>query len=206
MTPMRTTAPTLYPVILPVPDADRRLKGREKVRVLSHLARIALKQSCRKSGFHLARFPKNAQGVPLPLNGIHWSLSHKSAVVGAVAAPFAVGIDLETIRPVSDGLLARVAGEDEWKLARQDRQMTFFRFWTAKEAVLKAVGKGIAGLPRCRVVEIADDTHMALTYEDIKWQVVHFLLGGHVAAVTPCHFDVSWTVSTTHRPFCDDDR
>ena len=70
--------------------------------------------------------------------------------------------------------------------------MTFFRFWTAKEAVLKAVGKGIAGISRCRVVEIVDDTRMILTYDNIRWPVAHFWFDDHVAAVTPHYFSVSW--------------
>jgi 4'-phosphopantetheinyl transferase len=190
---MMKTVPILYPVILAVPDAERELKGREKVRALSRLARIALRYSCQKSGLHLAHFPKSEEGIPLPLDGIHWSLSHKSAVVGGVAAPFPVGFDLETIRPVNAGLMAKVAGDEEWRLAREDRRTTFFRFWTAKEAVLKAVGQGIAGLSRCRVVEITDDRHMALIYDETAWSVEHFLFDNHVAAITPQHFNVSWT-------------
>jgi 4'-phosphopantetheinyl transferase len=191
---MMKPAGTLYPVILTVPQAERRLKGRDKVRALSRLARVALRQSCQKSGLHLERFPKNEQGVPLPLAGVHWSLSHKSDVVGAVAAPFPVGIDLETVRVVSDALLAKVAREEEWRLAREDRRTTFFRFWTAKEAVLKAVGRGIAGLSDCRVLALADDTRMTVDYDGVHWPVVHFRFELHVAAITPHHFKVSWTI------------
>jgi 4'-phosphopantetheinyl transferase len=190
---MVKTVPILYPVILAVPDAERQLKGRDKVKALSRLARIALRFSCQKSGLHLVRFPKSEAGVPLPLDGIHWSLSHKSAVVGGVAATFPVGFDLETIRPVNEGLMAKVADEAEWRLAREDRRTAFFRFWTAKEAVLKAVGQGIAGLSRCRVVEITGDRHMALIYDETAWSVEHFRFDNHVAAITPQEAGVCWT-------------
>jgi 4'-phosphopantetheinyl transferase len=197
---MMKTVPILYPVILAVPDAERQLKGRDKVRALSRLARIALRYSCQKSGLHLAHFPKSAEGIPLPLNGIHWSLSHKSTVVGGVAAPFPVGFDLETIRPVNEGLMAKVAGEAEWHLTREDRRTAFFRFWTAKEAVLKAVGQGIAGLSRCRVVEITDETRMTLVFDEIRWPVVHFRFDHHVAAITPQEAEVCWTLMSLPSP------
>lgn len=186
------TATPFFPVIMPVPQSDRLLKGREKVLALSRLARVALARSCEKSGLCLNALPKNDQGVPLPLDGVYWSVSHKSDVVGGVAASLPVGMDLETIRPVREALLAKVACGDEWRLIRGNRQRNFFRFWTAKEAVLKAVGKGMAGLSRCRVEAIVDDTRMTLVYDDIRWPVIHFWFDGHVAALTSHDADIFW--------------
>jgi 4'-phosphopantetheinyl transferase len=167
-------ATTLYPVIMPVPESDRHLMGRYKVRNLSRLARLALMKSCEKGDLHLNTLPKNEKGVPLPVGGVHWSLTHKSDVVGGVAALLPVGLDLETIRPVNDALMTKVADADEWLLVNGDRLRNFFRLWTAKEAVLKAVGKGIAGLSRCKIVKIVDDTRMTLVYDEIPWSLVHF--------------------------------
>ena len=184
---------TIHPVILPVPPVDQALTGREKVKALSRHARAALMQSCHQSGLRLKTLPKNEKGVPLPVNGIYWSLSHKSGIVGGVAAPLPVGLDLETIRPVSDGLMRKIADDDEWALAAGDRLALFFRFWTAKEAVLKAVGKGIAGLSRCRIAEIHDDFRMTVTYDADRWPVVHRQIDNHMAALTPHHYRVAWT-------------
>lgn len=191
---MTPAATQLFPVILPVPDDDQRLNGRDKVKALSRLARSALMKSCEKSGLHLDAFPKNEKGVPLPVGGVHWSLTHKTDVVGGVASLLPVGMDLETIRPVNDALLAKVADDGEWQLVDGDRQKAFFRFWTAKEAVLKAVGKGMVGLSRCRVVAIVDDTRMTLTYDETRWPVAHIWFDDHVAALTPHRLDVSWTI------------
>jgi 4'-phosphopantetheinyl transferase len=191
---MSQAATHIFPVILPVSHADQRLKGRDKVKALSRLARLALLTSCEKSGLHLEAFPKNEKGVPLALGGVHWSLTHKSDMVGGVASLSPVGMDLETIRPVNHALLAKVADDSEWRLVDGDRQRGFFRLWTAKEAVLKAVGKGMAGLTRCRVVAVVDDTRMTLAYEDTRWPVAHFWFDGHVAALTARHFSVTWTL------------
>jgi 4'-phosphopantetheinyl transferase len=192
--PLTQAATTIFPVILPVSEADQRLNGRDKVKALSRLARSALMKSCEKSGLRLDTFPKTEKGVPLPVGGVHWSLTHKSDMVGGVAAALPVGLDLETIRPVSDALLGKVAGDDEWQLMGGDRQRAFFRFWTAKEAVLKAVGKGMVGLASCRVVAVVDDTHMTLTYDETRWPVAHYWFDDHVAALTARHFSVSWSL------------
>ena len=173
---MTPAATQIFPVILPVSDADKRLNGRDKVNALSRLARSALMKSCEQSGLHLDAFPKNEMGVPLPVDGVHWSLTHKSDMVGGVASLLPVGMDLETIRPVNDALLAKVADDDEWQLVGGDQQKAFFRFWTAKEAVLKAVGKGMVGLSRCRVVAVVDDTRMTLTYDETRWPVTPLLV------------------------------
>jgi 4'-phosphopantetheinyl transferase len=191
---MMQTATTIFPVILPVSGTDQLLTGRDKVKALSHLARTALMKSCEKSGLRMDAFPKDEKGVPIPIGDVHWSLTHKSDMVGGVAALLPVGMDLETIRPVNDALLAKVADDDEWQLVSGDRQKSFFRFWTAKEAVLKAVGKGMVGLSRCRVVEVVDDTRMTLTYDGSRWPVAHFWFDGHVAALTARHFSVIWTL------------
>lgn len=190
---MMQPATTIFPVLLSVPEAEQRLKGRDKVNALSRLARQALMESCSRSGLHLDAFPKNERGVPQPVAGVHWSLTHKTDRVGGVAAAWPVGLDLETIRPVREALLAKVAHADEWQLAGGDRQKDFFRFWTAKEAVLKAVGKGMAGLSRCRVVEIVDETRMVLAYDETRWPVAHCWFDGYVAALTPDHLEVAWT-------------
>jgi len=189
---MSLPADMIYPVILPVPAPDQQRKGREKVKFLSRYARMALEQSCAKSGLRLGDLPKDDQGVPLPVDGVSWSLSHKSAIVGGVAATLPVGLDLETVRPVKQALLARVADDAEWRLAGDREASTFFRFWTAKEAVLKAVGKGMAGLSRCRVVEIETLTRMILTYDNRPWPVEHCWFGDHTAAIALQQGTVVW--------------
>ncbi len=189
---------TICPVIAPVPQIDRALRGREKVVRLSQLARLALRQSCRISGLRLDTLPKDEAGVPMPVDGVYWSLSHKSDVVGGVAAPMPVGIDLETLRPINRALMDRVADADEWRLVHGGQnEKAFFRFWTAKEAVLKAEGRGFAGLSRCRIVEIVDGTRMRLTFDGRPWPVVHVWFDDHLAAITAhCahRFTVDWRI------------
>ena len=99
----------IHPVIMAVPEPDRRLKGRHKVTALRRIARKALYQSARYSGFTLGTLEKAENGAPLPSNGIYWSLTHKESYVAAVTAPQPIGIDIEKNRPFTEGLYRRLA-------------------------------------------------------------------------------------------------
>ncbi len=185
----------IHPVILPVSPADRQLAARERVRALSAHARLALALSAEFSAFVLGELQKDASGAPRPSNGIYWSLTHKTAYVAAVAATEPIGIDIEKRRECHPGLYRRIADEQEWALVPAVTEMAFFRFWTAKEAVLKAVGKGLIGLSDCRIHQIMDDTRLQLTYNQSRWTVVQRWIGSdHLVAVTADHVEICWHV------------
>ncbi len=183
----------IHPVVMAVPESERQLKGREKVSVLRRLAREALRASAGYSGVELGPLEKAESGAPLPSNGIYWSLTHKSDYVAAVTALRPIGIDIEKDRPFSEGLYKRLAGTEEWALAPIVNQTLFYRYWTAKEAVLKAVGMGLTGLTHCHIVKILDDTHLELTYEGTIWQVAQcWFPEKHIVSVTIDENDIAW--------------
>jgi 4'-phosphopantetheinyl transferase len=86
-----------------------------------------------------------------------FNLSHtgnKMAV--AIAYDCLLGVDIELCKPRENlaALVAKCFAEDEqsyWqKLPEHRKAQAFYRFWTRKEAVLKATGRGIAlGLQQC---------------------------------------------------------
>lgn len=183
----------IHPVVLPVPEADRGLKGRPKVAALSRYARQALALSARFSGIALGPLEKRDNGAPIPFNGTHWSLSHADAYVAAVTAPCPVGIDVEKIRPVSQALYKRVALAVEWDLATERTPALFVRYWTAKEAVLKAETIGFAGMSHCKVIKILDDERLELAYKDSVWPVTqHWIDNDHIVTVTISKEKVKW--------------
>ena len=157
---------TIHPVILAVPAAEHNLKGRDKVAALGRQARLALTHSATYSQLTLGELNKGEHGAPIPCEGVHWSLTHKSEHVAAVCAPFAIGIDIEKIRPFNESLCSRIAHETEWALAPEISETLFFRYWTAKEAVLKAVGKGFTGLSHCRIRKIVDNDHLMVIFSE----------------------------------------
>lgn len=101
------------------------------------------------------RFGVRAQGKPVvdvpPGRPLSFNLSHsENRAILAVSDGREVGIDLERARPDMDVLsLARStfsAPECEilHRLPAGQREAAFFRYWVAKEAVLKGEGQGLA--------------------------------------------------------------
>jgi len=184
----------LYPVIMSVAAAQRGLKGPAKVRHLSTRARQALAASAAKSGAALPHLPKDDRGAPLPVNGVYWSISHKPDYVAGVVSLHPVGIDLEEIRTFSEGVRRKIADEAEWALSSEVPERRFFRFWTAKEAVLKAAGTGLSALSSCRVQSVPDGRHLILSYQGAPVTVAHFFFDHHVAAVVANAHRVDWSL------------
>lgn len=81
---------------------------------------------------------------------LSFNLSHSGrAALVAVAWQTCVGVDVELLRPrrYLDRLAARVLTQpehDEWQQTPGSRQLeVFLERWTAKEAYLKAIGRGL---------------------------------------------------------------
>ncbi len=189
--------PAIHPVILPVPADARDLSPQRRVRFLSRHAREALRRSAERLQVELGPLEKDPRGAPLPFRGYFWSVTHKPEYVGGVLAPSPVGMDLEKIRPCSEALFRQTASEEEWALAgRSGREQLFFRYWTAKEAVLKTGGEGIKDLSRCRVRKVIDDTHLIVEYSGAAWPVEQIFFDGHVASAAGQAVRVEWALPT----------
>jgi phosphopantetheinyl transferase (holo-ACP synthase) len=96
---------------------------------------------------------------PLP----HVSLSHAEGIMAALASfePF-VGIDLEKIEPREASFESLAFDETERRMLEdyEDRAEAVTRFWCAKEAVAKALGRGLAeGLRSVVVRECMAEDH-----------------------------------------------
>ena len=197
----QTQNPTLYPVILPVPERVKSFKPRDRVIYLSRHARRALEMSAAKSEITLGDLSKGENGAPLPFNGIYWSISHKPDFVGGVVALHRIGIDIERIKPCSDALFRKTANDDEWTLAGPAGKSLnlFFRYWTAKEAVLKAAGTGLKDLSTCRVRRITSDLHLLIEYQDHSWQIEHFFFNNHIASIVSGADHIDWILQNSHQ-------
>jgi 4'-phosphopantetheinyl transferase len=96
-------------------------------------------------------FKVRENGKPfLPQSDIHFSVSHSGEVVAIALAASEVGVDIEAKHhiPETAAIAARFFSKDEAERVRAATDATheFFRIWTMKEAVAKAVGHGL-GLP-----------------------------------------------------------
>lgn len=182
-------------MILRVPeDAYLLLGPRDRVRFLSGYARQALIASAGLRGVILAphELPQEASGRPLPLPGGYWSVSHKPGYVAGVFSPEPAGIDIERIRTYSIRLRAKTAGPEEWGLVDAELPESFFRFWTAKEAVLKIGGAGIAHLLQCRVIRVEGRHRLRVRYREAEYRIRQCYFDGHVAAVVEGALPIQW--------------
>jgi 4'-phosphopantetheinyl transferase len=185
---------TLYPVILAVPDTIKALTPKERVKFLSRHARRALEMSGEKSSIRLDALAQDERKAPLPSNGTYWSITHKNEYVGGVVCPSPTGIDIEKICPRAKSLFRKTADDAEWALA--DKTFTtFFRYWTAKEAVLKAAGIGLRDLSKCRISRVTDAQHLELTYDGNHWQIEHYFFNSHIASIVKNDFLIEWTIA-----------
>jgi 4'-phosphopantetheinyl transferase len=166
---------------------------RRRVRPRSTLARQALCFLARSIGLSIDDWAQDARGAPLPRGGWFWSIAHSRQWAAAVIHDRPVGIDVEPADVTRDRLRELTASPSEWKSVAH-LSHSFTRVWTAKEAVLKAVGVGLSGLDRCRIRRIIDHRRWVVRYGADDWVVEHYPWGGHVAAVASVGEPVAWRV------------
>jgi 4'-phosphopantetheinyl transferase len=118
-------------------DAHANLLGK-------HLLRLALGK--RGSPARLDDLLYTPQDKPYFPAGPHFNISHSgNRVVCLLGAEGRVGIDIEAITPISFGDFQTQFTPKEW-IAIQDSPdpiTAFYRFWTAKESLIKADGRGL---------------------------------------------------------------
>jgi 4'-phosphopantetheinyl transferase len=137
--------------------ADRFHAERHRHRFIACRAQVRqllagyLKERPEKIDFRLGSQGKPALGAPWSSSGIHFNVSNShDMALCAIALQCELGVDIEHVREGRDheGLAARFFAPQEIDalraLSADRRTAAFFNCWTRKEAVLKAVGIGIA--------------------------------------------------------------
>jgi phosphopantetheinyl transferase len=77
---------------------------------------------------------------------VHFSTAHSgSMVVCAVALDVNIGIDIEQVLPIALDDYREQLTENEWNFIQNssERLLAFYQIWTKKEALLKALGRGV---------------------------------------------------------------
>ncbi len=90
-------------------------------------------------------FLYNEHGAPYLQNGPYLSISHCKQGIAVVVSDYPVGIDIEGIRTISEGLVQKAMNTDEQHqiAASANPDIEFIRLWTRKEAYVKMQGTGI---------------------------------------------------------------
>ena len=107
-------------------------------------------------------FLYNEHGAPFLADGPYFSISHCKQGIAVVVSDSPVGIDIEGIRQVDEGLVRKTMNIEEQAQiqasAAPDRE--FIRLWTRKEAYVKLQGTGI----------ISDMHAILVNTERVEWQ------------------------------------
>jgi len=155
----------------------------------------SLKASGKLSGFFPEKLLKGDNGRPLPSNGVFWSLSHKNGYAAGLVSKSPAGIDIEKIKNISDPLFQRIVSNREKKCFEiNDQKIIFFRCFTAKEALLKYVGIGLAGLADVNVIKVKDFYNLILVYQGIKYKVEHIFFDKYIASIVKDNYKIKWHI------------
>ncbi|MBW4611366.1 MAG: 4'-phosphopantetheinyl transferase superfamily protein [Hassallia sp. WJT32-NPBG1] len=136
------------------------------------------------------QFEYEARGKPIladtfAKSGLSFNLSHSQglALYGVCRRP--IGVDLECIRENTDveALAKRFFTEREYEVLRSlppnQQQQVFFRYWTCKEAYLKATG---AGLSQLEQVEILLTPTQPASLQSEEWSLTELIPGNNYLA------------------------
>ena len=175
--------PHLCPVLRSTPGQGDHLPAAVRVRNQRSAARQACLSSARRLGLSIRELPQNEDGVPQPIHGWHWSVSHTRGFVGGIIYPAPIGIDVERVQRRREELVRAAMSQAELDLAGGRRWTCFTRIWSAKEAVLKMAGCGLAELSRCVLVAAPTSRSLVLHHRDRMHYVFQCFKRGHYVSV-----------------------
>lgn len=108
---------------------------------------------------HINSMYYNSFGKPFINAKIDFSISysHNITILGIIKNGL-IGVDIEQIRTIDYTLYKDYFNHKEWKFMSQNsfNEAVFFKLWTRKEAVVKAIGKGV--FIEFNLVEVLQDS------------------------------------------------
>lgn len=167
------------------------LRGRDKVRSGRELGRAALLRSARLMRLELDAeedpFERDPERAPLAFERAGrtwcWSTTNTTGLSCAVVAPTRVGIDAEWLGRPRLGAALRYLPANELGAMGLEARRAAFALWSAKEAVLKLTGLGMAGMGRTRLVRAPGPGRATLELDDDLWQVRQLWEAEHVISI-----------------------
>ena len=122
-------------------------KKEQQLRICGKLMLLQLlNESDATKDYGLYNIKYDEYNKPFFNENFNFSIAHsEDYVVCAASKHVHVGIDVEKIKPINVQLLKDIFSPEEWlSLDQKKYDLNYFYFlWTRKEAVLKAIGKGI---------------------------------------------------------------
>jgi 4'-phosphopantetheinyl transferase len=139
----------------------------------------------------------------LPLNlSLQFNLAHShDKAVYALGLHHAIGIDIEKIRQTYNTAIAKRYFSPKENaalinLSKNEAKMGFYRLWSRKEALVKAIGKGLS-FPFAAFSVAASDVSETIVLEDKIWTLLPLFIHPEYACALATHQIVK-TVSYWH--------
>ena len=118
--------------------------------------------------------------------GVHFNLSHSGKYTVLALSDTEVGVDVQQKRAVDLRVARRYFSPEEWAhiSAAEDKEGLFYRYWTAKESYLKALGTGLARPLNSFTVRFGGGAEIDDPHESGEWSVREYCgLKGYALAV-----------------------
>lgn len=155
------------------------------------LGRLLLRQALFKNNLpwsHLETIAYTPTGKPY-LPALHFNISHSQDWVAcASSTQMVMGLDIEVPRSIEKKHFRASFSQKEWdEIVADEHLHTFYQYWTAKEAVLKASGLGLGHLLDMTLVDM-QEAFVKLPNEEqaSQWQLQHFSLSKSTAYCCLC--------------------
>ncbi len=179
--------------MLKISNAGQIKSSAEMMNLSGRYARHALRISGEYSGFYPEHINKDKEGKPKCCNGIYWSITHKTDCVAGIVSNSPIGIDIEKIKSVSEPLFEKICKPEEKCIFGQyDRDLIFFRCFTAKEAVLKLTGIGLRGLNDTRIVDTLGQSGLITEYKGNIYKIEHLIIDELIISVVKNNSKIIW--------------
>ena len=142
-----------YKSLLPFVSEERRDRimncPRESGRTEILLSGLLLRRELIRAGIPSDKhsFSYGENGKPyLADGGAHFSLSHSGGVIACACGDVPVGLDVQIIDQRDRMAAMRFFTDNERAYIEQsdDKTVAFYRIWTAKEAYVKLIGRGLS--------------------------------------------------------------
>jgi 4'-phosphopantetheinyl transferase len=135
------------------------------------LGRHLLRRGLADAGFggSLSDLQYTAKGRPYLANGPHFNISHSgNRVVCVLSEGGRIGIDLEKVSDLPFHDFKTQFSDREWDIILNEAKplASFYHYWTAKESVLKADGRGL----NATLAEL-DVTGRVVRLDNYSWKI-----------------------------------
>ncbi|HEV2478482.1 MAG TPA: 4'-phosphopantetheinyl transferase superfamily protein [Puia sp.] len=197
LTPLPDPAFRSLLTLLPAPMQEKVTRFRNwEDQHAALLGRLLLRLALQNAGYEpdLTRLRYTPEQKPFLPEGPAFNLSHSgNRVLCLLGGHEPLGIDLESLSPLPFDDFQPQFTENEWAviLHAPSPLQAFYRFWTGKESILKADGRGL-GIP----LQSIDLSHsMIVTLDNTTWAVHELpLFDGYACAWSTIHSDPPPTI------------